>query len=100
MKRFMDPRTLIIIVLLFVSSIVSGRFASPMDWLMNVLLMLPAVLIGLSLHEFGHAFVAYKLGDRTPYNQGRVNINPASHIDPIGFVCLLLYRFRLILKMM
>ena len=93
MKRFIDPRTLIIIVLLFVSSIVSGRFASPMDWLMNVLLMLPAVLIGLSLHEFGHAFVAYKLGDRTPYNQGRVNINPASHIDPIGFVCLLLIGF-------
>ena len=65
MKRFMDPRTLIIIALLFASSIFNGRFASPGDWLMSTLLMLPAVLIGLSLHEFGHAFVAYKLGDDT-----------------------------------
>ena len=93
MKRFMDPRTLIIIALLFASSIFNGRFASPGDWLMSTLLMLPAVLIGLSLHEFGHAFVAYKLGDDTPYYQGRVTINPAAHIDPIGFVCLLLIGF-------
>lgn len=93
MKRFMDPRTLIIIILLFASSILNGRFASPGDWLMSMLLMLPAVLIGLSLHEFGHAFVAYKLGDDTPYYQGRVTINPGAHIDPIGFVCLLLIGF-------
>ena len=89
----MDPRSLIIIVLLFVSSIFDGRFSNPADWLMNILLMLPAVLIGLSFHEFGHAFTAYKLGDDTPYYQGRVSLNPAAHIDPVGFTCLLLIGF-------
>lgn len=93
LKRFMDSRTLIIIMLLFASSIFSGRFTNPGDWLMSTLLMLPAVLIGLSLHEFGHAAVAYKLGDNTPYYQGRVTINPGAHIDPVGFVCLLLIGF-------
>jgi Zn-dependent protease len=42
------------------------------------------LLISVALHEFGHAIVAYKLGDDTPKRQGRVTLNPLAHADPIG----------------
>lgn len=93
MKRFMNPFTVIIIALLFATSITSGRFSNPGQWFMSMLLMLPGLLIGLSLHEFAHAAVAYKLGDPTSKNQDRVTINPAAHIDPLGFFSLMLVGF-------
>ena len=55
----------------------------------TVLLTLPGVIIAMTFHEFAHAFVAHKLGDTTPRMQGRVTLNPASHIDPVGLVLLL-----------
>jgi Zn-dependent protease len=55
--------------------------------------MLPGILIGLSFHEFAHAWVSDKLGDPTPRRQGRVTINPLAHIDWIGFLALLLVGF-------
>lgn len=45
------------------------------------------------LHEFAHAFVAVKLGDKTPRNQGRLTINPTAHIDPIGAILIFLFGF-------
>jgi Zn-dependent protease len=42
------------------------------------------LLVSVALHEFGHAVVAYKLGDDTPKRQGRVTLNPLAHADPIG----------------
>jgi len=45
---------------------------------------LPAILIALSLHEFGHAAMATKLGDPTPRLQGRLTLNPLAHLDPLG----------------
>lgn len=56
-------------------------------------LMIFAIVISFSFHEFAHAFVAYKLGDNTPYNMGRVTLNPLAHIDPMGAVLLLLLGF-------
>lgn len=41
-------------------------------------------ILSVAVHEFGHAYVADKLGDRTPRSQGRVTLNPAAHADPIG----------------
>ena len=55
----------------------------------TVLLTLPGVIIAMTFHEFAHAFVADELGDTTPRAQGRVTLNPASHIDPVGLVLLL-----------
>jgi Zn-dependent protease len=55
--------------------------------------MLPGIIIGLSFHEFAHAWVSDKLGDPTPRRQGRVTINPLAHIDWIGFLALLLVGF-------
>lgn len=52
-----------------------------------------AILIALTCHEFSHAYVSYKQGDLTAKSQGRLNLNPLNHIDPIGFLCLLLLGF-------
>lgn len=61
--------------------------------ILTKLLMLPGIIIGLSFHEFAHAWISDKLGDPTPRRQGRVTINPMAHIDPIGFLALLLVGF-------
>jgi len=61
--------------------------------LMALLLTLPAVIIAITFHEFAHAYAADKLGDDTPRMQGRLNLNPMSHIDPIGFMLLMFAGF-------
>ena len=58
--------------------------------ILTKILMLPGIIIGLSFHEFAHAWVSDKLGDPTPRRQGRVTINPLAHIDWMGFLALLL----------
>lgn len=63
------------------------------DYILTKLLMLPGIIIGLSFHEFAHAWVSDKLGDPTPRRQGRVTINPLAHIDWVGFLALLLVGF-------
>ena len=50
---------------------------------LGLLLTLPGVIVAITFHEFAHAYAAYKLGDDTPRMQGRLNLNPASHLDPI-----------------
>lgn len=57
--------------------------------LLGLVLTLPGVILAITFHEFAHAYAAYKLGDDTPRMQGRLNLNPLSHIDPLGFVLLI-----------
>ncbi|MDD4801401.1 MAG: site-2 protease family protein [Syntrophomonas sp.] len=64
-----------------------------MQWLIETLIWLPAILIGLTFHEFAHGMVASWLGDRTPYYQGRLTLNPLPHIDWVGFLMLMLFKF-------
>lgn len=52
-----------------------------------------AVLITLTIHECCHAYAAYKLGDPTARNLGRLTLNPIKHIDPIGALCMLIFHF-------
>ncbi len=59
----------------------------------QILYSLPAILIALSFHEWAHAYAAYRLGDPTARNLGRMTINPLHHIDPIGFLMLIIVRF-------
>ena len=66
---------------------------SVMSYIIGRPIILPGILVGLSFHEFGHAWVSKKLGDPTPSLQGRVSLNPAAHIDIVGFVCLLMLGF-------
>ena len=63
------------------------------DAILSILLTLPVILIALSFHEASHAFAAYKLGDRTAYNLGRMTFNPLKHLDPIGFLCMLVFGY-------
>ena len=56
-------------------------------------LSLPAIVLCLSIHETAHGGAAYLLGDRTARDSGRVTLSPMAHIDPIGFLCLLLFGF-------
>lgn len=59
----------------------------------DLLFRLPAVVVALTFHEFCHGFSAYKLGDDTARNMGRLSLNPLRHLDPIGFLCLTFFRF-------
>jgi Zn-dependent protease len=54
------------------------------DQVRVALLSVIAFVVSVSVHEFGHAFVADRLGDRTPRLQGRLTLSPIAHIDPIG----------------
>ena len=51
------------------------------------------ILFAISVHEFGHAFVAYLNGDNTAKKAGRMNINPMSHIDPFGILMMFMVHF-------
>ncbi|MEG1560662.1 MAG: site-2 protease family protein [Clostridia bacterium] len=64
-----------------------------LDFWMNTLYALPGILVGLSFHEWAHAYAAYKMGDPTAKNFGRMTVNPLAHFDPIGFISLLLLGF-------
>ncbi|MDR1944408.1 MAG: site-2 protease family protein [Synergistaceae bacterium] len=61
--------------------------------LADMLLRLPAVLWALSFHEFCHGWAAFKLGDRTAASQGRLSLNPLDHLDPVGTIMLIFFRF-------
>lgn len=63
----------------------------------SFLLLLPAIaiglLIGITVHEFSHAFVANLLGDRLPKALGRLTLNPLRHLDPVGSLMLFIVGF-------
>jgi len=61
--------------------------------LRSIALMLPAIVLGLTFHEYAHGLAAYKLGDNTARSQGRLTINPAAHVDPVGLILLFLAGF-------
>ncbi len=52
-----------------------------------------ALVVGITFHEFSHAFIADQLGDHRPRALGRVTLNPAAHIDPVGAVVFVLAGF-------
>lgn len=57
------------------------------DYLISLLASLCAVTVVLTLHEFAHAYVAYRCGDPTPKWSGRLSLNPFRHFDPVGLLC-------------
>lgn len=63
------------------------------DGFIAFLYTLPALLFCLAIHEFAHAYTAYRLGDRSQKAMGRLTLNPFSHIDIAGFVCIALFGF-------
>lgn len=81
-----DNRILYIVLGIMV---IMGLVGMSAGSLMSLLLTLPGVIIAITFHEFAHAYAAYKLGDDTPKMQGRLNLNPLSHLDPTGFILLI-----------
>ncbi len=59
----------------------------------TMLYSIPAVIIGLTVHEFMHAFAAYKMGDTTAKEQGRLTLNPFKHIDILGMIFIIIAGF-------
>ena len=81
-----DKRTLYIFlgIMLLINLMTGGMN------LATLVYSLPGVIIAMTFHEFAHAWMATKLGDDTPRLQGRLNLNPLSHTDPVGLLCLIL----------
>ncbi len=67
--------------------------ASLQDVLPGILFTIVVVLISLSMHEMSHAYAAYKMGDPTARNAGRLTMNPAKHLDPFGTISMMLFGF-------
>ena len=61
--------------------------------ILGIVAGLPGLIIAMVVHEYAHARVAVAQGDFTPRLMGRLTLNPMAHIDPLGFVALLLVRF-------
>ena len=54
--------------------------------ILELILSIPAFVMAMTLHEFAHAWTADRLGDNTPRGMGRVSLDPAVHLDPMGTV--------------
>lgn len=61
--------------------------------IVELLLCIPAALIALTVHEYCHGYVAYRLGDPTARSLGRLTLNPLKHLDPIGTVLMIVCGF-------
>ena len=84
-----DKKTLYIFlgVLLLINILTGGRS------LESIIFALPGVIVAMTFHEFAHAFAADRLGDDTPRRQGRLNLNPFTHLDPFGTIMLVFAGF-------
>ena len=58
-----------------------------------LIIFVPVILFSLTIHEYAHAYIAYKLGDDTAKRLGRLTLNPIKHLDPLGTILLILVKF-------
>lgn len=63
------------------------------SYLIELLISIIPALICISIHEMCHGIAAFKLGDRTAATQGRLSLNPLRHIDPVGLLMLVIFKF-------
>src|SRR5512139_950956 len=68
-------------------------FSQPQVLILQLVSRVLILLIALPVHEMAHAFTAYRLGDVTARDYGRLSLNPLDHLDPIGALLILLYGF-------
>ncbi|RLQ93462.1 site-2 protease family protein [Falsibacillus albus] len=59
----------------------------------DISILAAVLLIAFTVHEFAHAFTAYKFGDMTAKKQGRLTLNPISHLDPLGTIFMFIAGF-------
>lgn len=87
-----DKRIIYIIIAIMVLSTVSQYITNP-GALFALVVSIPGVLVAITFHEFAHGYAAYKLGDNTAKNEGRLSLNPLDHLDPVGTLMLLFAGF-------
>ncbi len=63
------------------------------EGIISLILSIPGLLLAISMHECAHGYAAYLMGDRTAKYSGRLSLNPLNHLDPVGAICMLLFRF-------
>ncbi len=64
------------------------------EFLQRAIIALPAILFALTVHEFFHAYIAFRFGDTTARDMGRLTLNPLAHLDLMGTLMLFLSQFR------
>ena len=87
-----DKKILYILIAILVFASLAQYLTNP-GLLFILLASIPGVLVAITFHEFAHGLAAYKLGDNTAKNEGRLNLNPFSHLDPIGTLMLVFAGF-------
>ncbi len=60
------------------------------ETILRIIIMAPPILLALTVHEFSHGYVAYRMGDPTAKSMGRLSLNPLRHLDPIGTILFFL----------
>ncbi len=88
----LDKRVIYVVIAIMVIITLTNLITNPGSLFM-LLASAPGVLIAITFHEFAHGYVAYKLGDNTAKNEGRLSLNPLAHLDPIGTLMLLFAGF-------
>ena len=89
---YIDRRLIfLIIALMLFSSLMT--LLSRENGLLSFVITIPGILIAITFHEFAHAFAADRLGDDTPRRQGRLSLNPFTHLDLFGTIMLVFAGF-------
>ena len=63
------------------------------QFITELILLAPPLLLALTLHEFSHGYIAYRLGDPTAKSLGRLTLNPLKHLDPLGTIAFFFIKF-------
>ena len=63
------------------------------DSILQFIILAPPLLLALTVHEFAHGYVAFRLGDPTAQASGRLTLNPLKHLDPLGTIAFFIFHF-------
>ncbi len=88
----LDKRVIYVVIAIMVIMSLTNLITNP-GALFSLLASIPGVLIAITFHEYAHGLVAYKLGDNTAKDEGRLSLNPLAHLDPIGTLMLVFAGF-------
>ena len=75
-----------------INSFISNLQADPLGTIIEYVFLGICILLSLILHECAHGYVALKCGDPTAWMLGRLTLNPAKHLDPVGTICMIFLR--------
>ena len=89
---YIDKRFIYLTIALMLFSAIISLLSEP-GGLLGFVITIPGILIAITFHEFAHAFAADRLGDDTPRRQGRLNLNPFTHLDLFGTIMLVFAGF-------